>query len=105
MALLTSLLSPRCYATGTAIPRLPSVDLRELEPKTLEDHAPSAGDEASTDQTLHDALQESLDSMTGACTRLRGDDMVSVIEDGEMTVLAFAPPMRLEEQEIVGGSG
>lgn len=76
------------------------MDLRELEPKE------SPGDVSSVstdfeDQTLHDALQESLDSMTGACSRLRGDDMVSVIEDGEMTVLAFAPPARFEEQEIV----
>lgn len=76
------------------------MDLRELEPKE------SPGDVSSVstdfeDQTLHDALQESLDSMAGACSRLRGDDMVSVIEDGEMTVLAFAPPARFEEQEIV----
>eukprot|EP00913_Durusdinium_trenchii_P018139 g17043.t1 len=45
-------------------------------------------------------LPGSLDSMTGACSRLRGDDMISVIEDGEMTVLAFAPPRRFEEQAL-----
>lgn len=76
------------------------MDLRELEPKERPGDVSSVSTDFE-DQTLHDALQESLDSMTGACSRLRGDDMVSVIEEGEMTVLAFAPPARFEEQEIV----
>jgi len=80
--------------------RRPSVDLRDLESNTAGDVSSNVGSTDFEDQTLHDALQESLDSMAGACSRLRGEDMLSVIEDGEMTVLAFAPPQRFD-QEIV----
>lgn len=75
------------------------MDLRELDSEGDVYSAVESPDFQDC-STLHDALQESLDSMTGACSRLRGDDMISVIEDGEMTVLAFAPPRRFEEQEI-----
>lgn len=54
---------------------------------------------------LHEALQASLDGMAGACSRLRGEDVVSVIENGELTVLGFAPSVTaLDMQKEIAAS-
>eukprot|EP00439_Symbiodinium_sp_Y106_P057746 s1476_g8.t1 len=51
------------------------------------------------------AAEASLDGMAGACSRLRGEDVVSVIENGELTVLGFAPSVTaLDMQKEIAAS-
>ncbi|CAE7731211.1 unnamed protein product, partial [Symbiodinium pilosum] len=84
-----------------------TVDLRHApseraEPLKTKGAVQFAQDE---EETLHQALKASLDGMTGACSRLRGEDVVSVIENGELTVLGFAPPLSaVEKQKEIAAS-
>eukprot|EP00931_Biecheleriopsis_adriatica_P000532 TRINITY_DN100588_c0_g1_i1.p1 TRINITY_DN100588_c0_g1~~TRINITY_DN100588_c0_g1_i1.p1 ORF type:complete len:302 (+),score=78.69 TRINITY_DN100588_c0_g1_i1:60-965(+) len=47
--------------------------------------------ESMREDELHAVLKEQLDSLAGTCSRLRGDEVVSVVEDGRVEVLGFGP--------------
>mmetsp|Transcript_107307 Transcript_107307/g.256221 ORF Transcript_107307/g.256221 Transcript_107307/m.256221 type:complete len:368 (-) Transcript_107307:95-1198(-) len=72
---------------------------------SLPDDEEHQGQRGEALPALHEALQASLDGMAGACSRLRGEDVVSVIENGELTVLGFAPSVTaLHMQQEIAAS-